>query len=677
MVRCFKIVLGLFAVMPVFAQEVPQRFQQQLEDVAEVMEEGQDDNNWLQQLEYYRKHPLCINTATDEDLRSLHLLNDLQIHNLLQYRSLLGRLVDVHELLAVPGWDAALIQRLIPYITVQDGTTLREALRMRVKEGDHVFLASNSRVLEHQKGNRETTSSRYLGSKDHLQFRYQYRYKNLLQLGMTGDKDPGEPFFSGVQTKGFDFYSFHLFARKLGVIKAVALGDFTVNLGQGLVHWQALAFGKSAEVINIKRQAAPLLPYSSAGEFYFNRGVGVTLQKGRVEVTAFGSYRKLSGNRAIDTSSGEEVITSLQTSGYHRTEPELIDRNHAGLLATGGALTLRYTIFRIGLNGVCHYLEKPLQKRDEAHYHYAISGKRWSNYSLDYSATFRNVHLYGEAAVDHRFSRAFVQGALISVHAKADVSLLYRNIGAAYQALSAKAFTENTTPTNEQGFYLGINLRPHPEYRIDGYADFYRFPWLKYRVNAPSAGRDYSLQLTYQPRRQVEVSARYRYEQKSRNGFDADSVLYAALPVARHNWSAHVTYQFNNQFEVRVRTDGVIYYPGTLEREDGYSAFVEGVYRRGSRFSCNLRLHGFSTDGYNSRIYAYENNLLYNYSVPSFFDRGMHYYLRINWDASQRLSLWLRWSQTFYKDKVSIGSGLEEIEGNRRSEVRVQMRLTI
>lgn len=50
--------------------------------------------------------------------------------------------------------------------------------------------------------------------------------------------------FKGRQKAGFDFYSVHLFARRLGIIQSLAIGDFTVNLGQGLIQWQSLAFKK-------------------------------------------------------------------------------------------------------------------------------------------------------------------------------------------------------------------------------------------------------------------------------------------------------------------------------------------------------------------------------------------------------------------------------------------------
>jgi hypothetical protein len=103
----------------------------------------------------------------------------------------------------------------------------------------------------------------------------------------VADKDAGEQFFKGAQKYGFDFYSFHLFARKLGSIQALALGDFTVNMGQGLIQWQSLAFRKSVDILGIKRQSPVLRPYNSAGEFSFHRGAGITWQKGKIEATGF------------------------------------------------------------------------------------------------------------------------------------------------------------------------------------------------------------------------------------------------------------------------------------------------------------------------------------------------------------------------------------------------------
>lgn len=104
----------------------------------------------------------------------------------------------------------------------------------------------------------------------------------------------------------------------------------------------------------------------------------------------------------------------------------------------------------------------------------------------------------------------------------------------------------------------------------------------------------------------------------------------------------------------------------------GSSFFSIFFINQPSPFSANFRLQYFETDDYNSRIYAYENDVLYGFSIPPFSDKGYRYYLNINYDVSKKLGLWLRWAQFIYKEKTTVGSGLDEISGNRRSEVKVQ-----
>ncbi|HUP11814.1 MAG TPA: hypothetical protein VM187_06370, partial [Niastella sp.] len=86
----------------------------------------------------------------------------------------------------------------------------------------------------------------------------------------------------------------------------------------------------------------------------------------------------------------------------------------------------------------------------------------------------------------------------------------------------------------------------------------------------------------------------------------------------------------------------------------------------------NLRLQYFNTDGYNSRIYAYESDVLYSFSIPAFFNTGFRYYFNLQYDVFKKLSVWLRWSQTIYKKGATIGSGITSIDGNKASEVKCQ-----
>ena len=70
MKRIFLLFLLIVSQPAVKAQELPQRAQQQLESLAEALEADPEDDQWLQQMEQYRRHPLNLNKASAEDLRS-------------------------------------------------------------------------------------------------------------------------------------------------------------------------------------------------------------------------------------------------------------------------------------------------------------------------------------------------------------------------------------------------------------------------------------------------------------------------------------------------------------------------------------------------------------------------------------------------------------------------------
>jgi hypothetical protein len=662
----------------IFSQETPGP-EQQLENLTDADQSETEDDSYLQQLEQFRKNPVNLNTADENDLKELKILTDLQIENLISYRKIFGKLISIYELQAIPSWNIYTIKRLLPFITLTEPTKVADVFRERFKDGEHSLLFRYSQVVERSKGFDKTTSgTKYLGSPQKFFFRYRYQYKNLLQYGIVGDKDAGEQFFKGAQNKGFDFYSFHLFARKIGSIQALALGDFTVNMGQGLIQWQSLAFRKSVDVLGLKRQSPVLRPYNSAGEFNFHRGVGVTIQKQKFEATAFVSYRKLSANFVADTVSNEEFISSFLNSGYHRTESEIADRNKLGQFVFGGNVKYKNENWHIGVNAINFNFSSPVQKRQEPYNLYAISGKTWNNYSVDYSYTYRNLHFFGEAAVDKNFSKAFLNGLLISVDPRVDLSFVHRKIDPQYQAINGNAFTENTYPTNENGLFAGISIRPLTAWRFDAYADIYKFPWLKYLVDAPSSGKDFLAQLTYTPNKQLEIYTRFRSESKQGNQSENNTVTNYLVFLPRQNWRTQINFKIDQSFTIRSRTELLWYDKKGENAEKGFLSFFDIIYKPLLKnYSGNIRLQYFETDGYNSRIYAYENDVLFYYAIPVFFNKGWRYYLNVNYDLNSKISFWLKWSQTIYNNVQTVGSGLDEIPGNSKSEIRLLCRMIL
>jgi hypothetical protein len=60
-------------------------------------------------------------------------------------------------------------------------------------------------------------------------------------------------------------------------------------------------------------------------------------------------------------------------------------------------------------------------------------------------------------------------------------------------------------------------------------------------------------------------------------------------------------------------------------------------------YSISARLSGFETGGYNSRIYAYERDLLYYYSIPALQHIGYRNYILVNYKISKHLQIWIKW----------------------------------
>lgn len=653
----------------------------------EAVAEEADDDYLEQVLAAYQRTPLNINEATEAELIEFQLLSALQVQNLLRYRRLLGKLISVYELQAVPGFGIELIKRMLPFITTEETTGFIESLGRRLEGGRQVLLSRFAVVPERARGFMRDSSvtNAFLGSRFRWLTRYKYEYKNGLQFGLLGDKDAGEPFLKGKQSYGFDFYSFHFFVRKWKHIQAIAIGDFTINMGQGLIHWQSQAFNKGPGAVSIKRQSESLRPYHSAGEYNFHRGIAIVAAKGHWESLVFASSRRLSANISASGNNGSPVVSSIQTSGLHRNPNELTDRGNLGLTVYGGNIKFKQEGWHTAFNFVRYHYSIPIQKRAAPYNLYAMRGRDWFNGSMDYSFTFRNIHAFGELAVDKKGRTAIVNGIMASIDRAVDIAVFHRLAGKAYQSLYGNAFTENSMPSNEKGFYMGASITPVTGVRIDLYADFFSFPWLKYLVNAPGRGRQFSAQLHWRPSKKVEAYSCFRFRSKSRNyrlpGYDPDHLSVFIDELPGRNWRNQLSFRISRSISIKSRVELCwIEKPGDQSPETGSLMFMDIAFKPANKyFSGNIRLQYFETGGYDSRVYAFENDLLFSQTIPAFFDSGMRYYLNLKYNFVFKIfrplqaQSGVKISRTLYRDRSAIGSGLDEIGGHKKTELKLQL----
>ena len=675
----FLISLLIF-VQWVFSQDVPvDEIENQLEMLAENADQEIEDDSWMEYLNSFRIRPLNINAATEEDLLQLRVLTPIQISNLLRYRSLLGNLIHVNELQAVPGWDPALIRKLLPFIRVGEYQFSNEKLRQRFKNGQQYLLVRASQVLEPINNYDDSSASKNLGSPQGMLLKFQYSYGKLLQFGVLAEKDAGEPW---QLSKGLDFFSFHFFARELGIIKKLSLGDFQVNLGQGLIQWQGFSNRKSANVLMIKKQDEHIRPYRSSGEINFHRGMAVTIARNNWEWMVFASIRKKSANIILDSMSNP-VISSFLNSGYHRTAGEINDRKSVKQFSSGGKISYSFARGRVGLNYVRFNFSSPVQKKDDPYQLYSFEGRQLANLSMDYDYTIHNLHLFGEFALDQHLNRAILHGMFLSLDQRLDLALVFRSISPAYESFYSLAFTENSAPINETGHYTGISFRLSRFLKLDAYADIFYFPWLRFGVDAPSPGRDFVFQLSWQPHKRLAIYGRWKLESKEANLDADDEPTKKLVEQERRNFRVQFNWDFSRKLSVRERVETSFYTSGSTA-ERGFLLFTDVNYHPPFKpFKFSGRLMFFETDGYDSRIYAFETDLMYGFSVPAFSGKGVNYagniYLKPgSWIYKTRKSketfgFWMSWSQIIFAGNQELVNGNDKITRKQKSTIRLQL----
>ena len=662
-----------------------------IESIAEQLgenDESLDFSTLLGELLYYSEHPIDLNSATYEELESLYLLDDITINNLLEHIEDHGKLLNVYELQGVDGFNLATIENIQPFVKISDNPdAMTFSFKEMMKEGKHEVILRYQQVIEEQEGYSpiedsvlaENPNRRYLGSPQKYYARYRFSYSNKVSWGITMEKDAGEEFFKGSMKQGFDFYSGHIFVRNLGVVKAAGIGDFQAQFGQGLVFWSGLGFGKSSDGVSIKRNAQGLRPYTSVDENRFLRGGGTTLKFGNAEVTVFGSYKPIDANvSVIDTLTEEaERVSSIFSGGLHRTTGDLEDRWVLNEAIYGGNITYRSRKLTVGFTGVGYQFSSEVQHSTALYNIHEFSGTKNSNYGIDYSFVWRNFHFFGEFAMSQNGGFATTNGLFMTIDPKVTITAMVRYFQPKYQALYANAIAENAHMNNENGYYIGFNLHPFKKWYLNGFFDLYRFPWLRYQVNGPSFGYEAIGQLIYRPSKTFEAYFRFRTKNKQLNesaGLSEDNIR-AVEDELRTYFRVNLTYGLSKSIKLRNRVEYSRYKRGEGDVEQGYMVYQDVIYKPlGFPVSFSARLAYFDTESYNGRIYTYENDVLYAFSFPAYYYRGMKAYLTLRYSVYKGIDVWFRVSNLFYSDRDHIGSGLEEITGKHRTDIKVQAR---
>lgn len=650
--------------------------------VENIIPSTEDETDKSEIVENYSElflHAIDLNSVSRERLRVLNVLTEKQIENLVRHRDVNGKLMSLYELQTIDGFDANTINRLKGMVVINDPSMqINKDLIRRVRsDSENYFLMRYDQTLQRKKGFTPTASDnhRFVGPPGRIVWRLRSFRPGDFSFGITGEKDPGERITWNASKRqyGFDHIAIHLQLQNKGKLRNMVVGDFQAQFGQGLIWGGGIGFGKGAEtVVNTRRPNVGFLPYTSAYEGGNLRGVASTIQlTSRLSISTAISRNRRDASIQED---GEEVsVTSLQSTGLHRNASELQKRKVIAETISGAVLHYERNQLSAGLIFQDVRFESPILPAERVYNHYSFKGNvnRNSGFFLNYS--HNNFTFFNEVASTWKCGMAYSHGVLVSLSNRFDVSVVFRKFDKDYQSFYANAFGESSKPQNETGFYWGFRYKLPKRLQYSGYLDLFRFPGLRYRVYSPSTGYEWLSRLHWQPSKTTAAFVQVRHESKSRNISLAESTLYKLGNYSKTNFWINLDCQPSPGLRMKTRFQGSTFSIGGTKTK-GYAMLQDIAFRKGNA-TINARYALFDTDDFDNRQYVFENDVWLSFSMPAYYGIGVRRYVMIQYKFNRTYTVWLRYSNTRYLQREKIGSGADEIDGNRQNDIKFELRI--
>jgi len=566
-------------------------------DIYRAMTELGDVDYEQLQTDLYALHetPIDLNATTDEELQQLPFLSPRQIDDLLAYADR-HPFESVYELQLIPSLSPLTIRNMLPFVKVgksqESGAKSLYAREVFHYAKHEVLTRVDARDIEGFEG----TDPMY------LQGRYRFDFQRRVVFGAQLRRP------AGGKAKDLQ-YGAYLQLKDIGPLHTLVAGNFQASFGQGLVLASPFHSGKSAYVSTVGLPQEGLRYYSSVdGEGL--HGVGATFRREwnrqtRLDVSALYSMR-----RAND-------------STWHHL--------------VGANVTVRYKRLHVQLTAIENIWSDSIRPYRNTNYnqHY-FRGRTQA--VIGASARYNHgwFDLFGEvAAAENReqWGVGVLAGSRFYPTDGVSLLALYRYYSPHFDNALGYAFSETSRLGDENGGYLGFELTRWKNWRIWGYADVFGFSGPKYGIpNAPSIGFDALVEARYQ-----WLSLRLRAKQKG------DLNTYstrAQFDWMEGPWSLRSTAEANL---TKLSTlNSQLHYGVTVYQDIAYQFQQAPLSLRG-------RLQFFDAREWNNRIYTYEHDVLYAFSIPAVYGLGGRAYVCLRWQIIPQLALYCRVSETLWQ----------------------------
>jgi hypothetical protein len=634
--------------------------------------------------EFYQ-YPLNLNKASQEDLELFGILTETQIQHFFAHITQNGPLVSIYELQAIPEFTLKTIHLLLPFVQVSEfypqyPTELKKLGLQGAALG--YWLVRYERVLETKEGyklNLKKSDIPYVGSPDKLITRFQYSYPNKWRFGFSSAKHAGEAFTWDFTTTryGFSVYNAYCLLENTGYFKQILLGDYQIGYGQGLIVNAGFSLDKSSDAIpSIRTNNAGIKPYVSSNTDRLS-GLAATLSWKHFVQTIYYAYNRLDARVQTNLNTNQKYITGISRTSLHRTQTELGKKDRAIEQVLGITWIYQHKEkgVELGLNALYNTFNLPI---DPVYANpNSFRGRQNYNIGLFYRYLWHNLHFFGESAICQGNGKAIIIGVVASLSKNLDTSLLIRHYSPDFHNHHGKAFRKNPQGNNnEQGIYIGCSLQITKKFRLATYYDYFRFPAPSQAIPQASAGYDWLVKITYQPQKQSLWILQYLEKDKAQKvPHTLLSNQKEKIPVVNKSKNrrlkAQCKHSFNRNLAITTEMQGSGY-QFIAKPAWGYGLMQKATYRQ-RKWDITGQIAWFDT-AHNNKIYFQEKDVLYSRNRPTaYYHQGIKYYFLLAYKPITTWRLEVKYACTRLINQTSMGSGLENIQGNSKNEIKLQI----
>jgi hypothetical protein len=627
-----------------------------ISNIAEELAEEENDPEaatlYLEYLNELTENPVKINQADENELSRLFFLSDFQVKSLADHIRRTGNIISVYEIAAIPGYDQHTAEMMQPFISLKESAPgSKDSLSVRSTLITNLIL---------KPGENDTSS---LGSPTKILSKYRVS-AGRFSAGITTEKDAGEKFFTG-SAHIPDFLSAHVLYSGKGLIKRIILGDFSLRSGAGTCINTSIRTGLLVTAPGFMTVRDNLRPYTSTDENNFFRGAAADLEVKNAELIVFYSSNRIDATPIFSDDSTISFISTIYTSGLHNTATLMLKKDILTETAYGMSFSYNLGFIRLGTSWSETCFSIPLKRNvDDPESIFDFEGNRNRLMSVNYSTVAGRILIYGELSVNNIRHTALVNGVTLRPSDRLTINVLWRKYSPGFTAFNGKGPGNSSSSANEEGITGNFSFEAAKHLFISAGYDITHYPWLRYRCNYPSLSRKGGMVLRYLPAEKLSFEFSYDYRYSMTNNQKTSGIAgLEGLESRAYKWLLRYTPEENSSFTTRISYK-TAYPPGSRGM-----FLLQDIFYRFSRIPVTLwfRYCLFSTETWDSRLYTYENDLLYSFSIPALSGEGSRSYLMAKLDLGRIGEIRIKYSFTGIIQK----NGVE----NYDDELKLQIRL--